>query len=208
MLIAFTGTSEKTIYSTVQRLTDSYFLHNSSFTFVSAPTFNDKRLTLTEGSSEELGYYSEEVDSSEWNDGLYEVKIHDGDNLNMVIAGTRVAMMNGIETTPGNEIPIYHCDINFVKDDTGEFDEYMISFFKNGAIVSSGITSPTITVTGKTGTVIIDGETLINAVGGLYRYVAEDAERQAYGEIYNITITGTHGGNSISFSSNLGRDSS
>lgn len=206
MLIAFTGTSGKIIYSTVKRLADGYFLHNSSFTFVSAPTFANKSIALIEGSNEELGYYSDDLDSSGWNDGLYEVKIHDGDNSNIVMAGVTVGMMNGIETTPGNEIPIYHCDINFVKDDINSFDEYLISFFKNGSIVSSGITSPTITVTSKTATVIINAATLTNATGGLYRYVASTSERQTYGEIYNVTISATHGGNSISFSSNLGRD--
>lgn len=207
MLIAFTGTSGKTLYSTVKRLADGYYLENSGFTFASAPAFADKRLAMTEGSSEELGYYSYSATSTSWNDGLYEVKIHDGDNSNVVIGGAEVALMNGLETTLGNEVPIFHCDINFVKDDISDSDEYLISFFKNGAILSSGITSPTITVTNKSGVNIIDGESLTNVTGGLYKYVAESAERQAYGEIYNVTVGATQGSNSISFSWNLGRDS-
>lgn len=207
MLIAFTGTSGKTLYSTVKRLADGYFLHNSSFTFVSAPAFVDKRLTLTEGSSEELGYYSYDVDSSDWDDGLYEVKIHDGDNSNVVIAGARVAMMNGIETTSGNEVPIFHCDINFVRDGGTDDDEYLVSFFKNGTIISSGITSPTITVTDKTGTALISAASLSNVTGGLYKYAAINSELQTYGEIYNITINATYGSYSIAYSWNLGRDS-
>ena len=206
MLIAFTGTSAKTLYATVKRLVDGYYLHNSSLTFVSAPTFTNKRLTLTEGSAEELGYYSYSVVSTTWNDGLYEVKIHDGDNSNIVIGGAEIAMMNGVETTLGNEVAIYHADINFVKDGVNSDDEYLISVFKNGAQLTTSLTNPTITVIDQNGTFLILAAAVTEYATGKYHYTALTTQRQTVGEMYNVAFNATNGSDTISFSWNLGRD--
>lgn len=206
MLIAFTGMSGVTIYATVKRITDGYYFRSDTLVFASAPTFAQKRIALTEGSSEELGYYSATVDSSGWNDGLYDVKIHNGSSSNITIGGAEIAMMNGLETTLGNEVPIYHADINFVKDASNSDDEYMVSWFKNGSRINSGLSSVTITVNDKAGTALISAQNMTNVTGGLYRYTATSSERQTDGEIYRVTIAATYNSTSLSYSWNLGRD--
>lgn len=206
MLISFSDQTGKTIYATVKRISDGYYLENSGFTFASAPAFASKRLTLVEGSSEEIGYYSYSATSTSWNDGVYEVKIHDGNNSNLVVGTALVGMMSGVETTLGNEIPVYHMDINFVQDATNSSDEYLVTAFKNAVRITSGLSNVLITVNGPDGTAIISGATMTEVVNNQFKYVAIDPERQTAGNMYYVSVTATYNGSSITFSWNLGRD--
>jgi hypothetical protein len=206
MLIGFIGATGLTLKATVKRLADGYYFRADTLVFAAAPTFVQKGITLTEGVSEEAYYYSATVTSTSWNDGLYEVKIHNDGASDEVMAGEVIAMMDGLETTPGNEVAIYHADVNFVKDATNSSDEYMVSWFKNGARINSGLSAVTITVTDKSNTTLISAASMTNVTGGLYRYTALTTERQTDGEIYRVTIGATYSGSSLSYSWNLGRD--
>jgi hypothetical protein len=53
---------------------------------------------------------------------------------------------------------IYHADINVVVDGGVPQDEYTVTWFKNGARVTSGITSPTIQVVKR-----VDGTSLVSS---------------------------------------------
>jgi hypothetical protein len=206
MLIGYIDSTGKTIYATVKRLVDNYYLENSGFTFTSAPTFLNKRLLMVEGTGEELGYYSYSVNSTSWNDGVYDVKIHDGDNSNLVVGSSLVGMISGVETTLGNEVAIYHMDINFVTDIENETDEYLVTVFKNGVRLTSGVSAVEITVIGPDGISIIDGETMTEVTLAQFKYIASLTERQTAGNMYTVIVEATYGGQSINFSWNLGRD--
>lgn len=206
MYIGFIGTTGRTLVATVKRLVDGYYYRSDTSVFAAAPTFVQKKITLTEGSAEELSYYAATVTSTSWDDGLYEVKIHNDGGSDEVLGGQIIGLMNGLETTPGNEVPIYHADINLVKDATNSSDEYMIAWFKNGSRINSGLSAVTITVIDKSGTVLINGQSATNVTGGIYRYVALTTERQTAGELYCVTLNATYNSTSISYSWNLGRD--
>jgi hypothetical protein len=207
MLIGYIGTTGQTLKATVKRLADGFYFRSDTLVFASAPTFGQKGITLTEGSSEEISYYSATVTSTSWNDGLYEIKIHNDGDADQVIGGQVIGMMNGIETMPGNEVPIYHMDINFVNDTDNSSNEYFVSVFKNGSRINSGLSSVTITVVDQSGVSLIAGETMTNVTGGLYKYEATLTELQTSGEIYNVTVAATYNSTSLSYSWNLGRDS-
>jgi hypothetical protein len=206
MLISYVDQTGRNLYATIKRISDGYFLENSGFTFTSAPTFVNKRLTLTEGTSEEVGYYSYNATSTSWNDGVYEVKVHDGASANMVIGSSLVGIISGIETTLGNEVAIYHMDINFVTDITNETDEYLVTVFKNGVRLTSGVSAVELTVLGPDGVYIMQNVSMTEITLNQFKYVASTTERQTAGNMYTVIVNATYSGQTINFSWNLGRD--
>lgn len=57
------GPTGKTLFATIERMSDGYFWNPTAVAFQSAPAFNDKKITLTEGSGDEAGKYVASVGS-------------------------------------------------------------------------------------------------------------------------------------------------
>lgn len=102
----------------------------------------------------------------------------------------------------------YDAEIDLRVSDVEAVDGWGVRFFKNGVALTSGITSPTLTVKERSnGTTVISAVTLTAAGSvGDYYYAAEDAERLTKGVEYEATVTATIGGASRTATRLVGRD--
>lgn len=117
--------------------------------------------------------------------------------------GTNQCMLGGS--------PLYHAAIQFIRDQADTYDRYWVSWFKNGTLVTSGITSPTMTVRNLTAnTTLLSGVTITvdaNETGSYEYSTNTGAERLATGDIGSVTVTATIDGASRTFRKAIGRDS-
>lgn len=208
--IVYNGDTGKTLKATIERLSDGYFREDDTETFVSAPAFTDKDITLTEGTSENLGSYSVSLDGSAWSDGLYVLRVHDTSLSNICIAASLFGVSGGYEVPVGEENALYTSDINLNIDATNSQDEYTVTFFKNGIRITSGVTSPTIQVVKRSDGTNLIASTSITEIGSTesFKYDATSTARQTAGESYLVLISATIDGATRTFSKLLGRDAS
>lgn len=215
MKLTFVGTSGLTLAATIERLADGYFREDDTETFVSAPAFADKDVALTEGTSENVGSYTVTLDPSAWSDGLYRMRVHNTGDSNKTIGASMFAIKGGYEVSVGEEsgvFDIYHADINMVVDAANTQDEYEVTWYKNGTMITSGITSPTIQVVKRSdGSDLITSDTMIQVAStGTYRYDGTTAasKKQTAGELYRVIVTASIDSGTRTWSRNLGRDAS
>ncbi len=105
---------------------------------------------------------------------------------------------------------IYAAQIDFSDDEANTQDEYSVQWFKNGAPVTSGITSPTIQVIKRA-----DGTDLVAAAAmteigstGAYKYDATaEANRISAGEAVVVQVQATIDGATRTWRRMLSRDS-
>jgi hypothetical protein len=204
----------KTLKATIERLADGYFREDDTETFVSAPAFADKDITLTEGSSENVGSYTATVTGTTWNDGLYRLRVHDASLSNRTISTSVFAVKGGYEVAIGEESTahdLYTADIQFIADSANAtpVDEYIVIWFKNGVPLTTEVTGSTIQVVKRTdGTNLIASTAMTEVVSGTWKYNATTTARQTAGEAYKVICVGTISGNTITRAKGFGRDSS
>ena len=106
---------------------------------------------------------------------------------------------------------IYAAQIDFSDDEANTQDEYSVQWFKNGAPVTSGITSPTIQVIKRSdGTDLIASGTAMTQIGstGAYKYDAtEEANRLSAGEAVLVQVSATIDGSARTWRKVISRDS-
>ncbi len=117
----------------------------------------------------------------------------------------------GIQHDPTEYVAsdVYHADIDLAIDETNTQDEYTVSWFNNGARVTSGITVPKIQVVKRvdgTDLIAVDTMTEIGSIGS-YKY-DESTNRITAGEAVVVLVTATIGGSSREFARVWSRDSS
>ena len=125
-----------------------------------------------------------------------------------VASTTNITAAAGCALTSAYDL--YHADVQFTRDQTNTTDEYLITWFKNGARQTSGITVPTIQVVKRSdGTDLIASSTPTQvATTGTYKYDATGASRMTVGEACLVIVTATIDASTRSFSKLIGRDSS
>lgn len=123
----------------------------------------------------------------------------------------------GCLETPGTSVQVtgfdpaaivYSAKVWMQDDNSGTNDRYVVIWFKNGAPIFSGITSPTIQVFKSS-----DGSDLVASTAmtqiastGTYRY-SEATNRLASGASYVIKVTATIDGATRTWAQPMGRDS-
>ena len=102
----------------------------------------------------------------------------------------------------------YQAKIDVVDDNGGSNDRYIVTWFKNGQPVISGITSPLIqTIKAADGTDLVASTAMTQiASTGLYRY-DEGTNRMVDGVAYVAKATGTIDGSARTWYQPVGRDS-
>ena len=102
---------------------------------------------------------------------------------------------------------VYTAKIAMAVDSVGGSDDYVVSWYKNGVLVTSGITTPQVAVTNLT-----DGASLFSAQtmtekgsSDTYEY-SETTNRQVAGKTYSVSCTATIDGATRTFTSNTFRD--
>lgn len=196
--------------ATIERLSDSYYRQDDAEVFSSGLAFADKDITLTEGSGPNRGTYVTSLTATNWNDGVYRLRIHNKDISNRVDAVQDFGVIDGNEVTVGEATPIYHADINFTKDVSNSQDEYTVSWFKNAILITSGVTSPGISVYNRSdGSYLIDNKAMTEIGStGFFKYDATTTtEQQTAGEACIVMASGIINGALRKFTWNLGRDS-
>jgi hypothetical protein len=208
MRITIIYDAAQTIWLTIQRLADGFYRASGAETFSSGPAFAAKKITLTEGTAENVGSYTVDVDPSAWNDGLYTLRVHSNATGNPTLAANTIAIKNGGEVQIGeqdNSNAVYHASIDMNKD--GAADEYTVVWFRSGVPVLTGITSPTLTVSKHTdGSIIINGVAMTNNIGILKYDTTASGEKQVVGEGYFIKANATIDGYARTFGMNISRD--
>jgi len=212
MNILFNGTSGLTLVATIQRLSDGFYYEPGGGTFNSAPLFSAKEITLTEGSSENLGSYTGSATSTSWNDGLYLLRVHNTGSSNVCIGSQIFSIKGGFEVEIGAEstaFDYYYAYCNYQRSLTGSSEMYEIVWFHNGAPVTSGITSPNLEVISPDGTDLINTTPTQIGSTGIYSYVTTNSgEFITSGDSYTIIMNATINGSSRSYRTVLGRDAS
>jgi hypothetical protein len=122
-----------------------------------------------------------------------------------VTIGTTTAVSNGVTLATSEDI--YWAHVQWIDDDGSSKDEYTVTWFLNGARITSGITSPTIQVVKR-----VDGTDLVSSAAmtqigstGSYKY-DEASNRIPDGESYLVVVGATIDSGSRAFSMIVGRD--
>lgn len=139
--------------------------------------------------------------------GRFKVVNNDIDVVDTVVDGIKAKTDNLTFTTATKvdaTIPsIYLADINYAVDEENVRDEYTVRWYKDGVLQTS-ITSPTLTVTKRDGTVIINAQAMTDAGGGLLYY--NDTGRLSAGEAAEAKVIATIDGSPRTWSKIFGRD--
>ncbi len=90
------GPPSANLAATLERISDGYYWNPTAVAFQSAPAFVDKRILLTEGTSENAGLYSVSI-ASLADAGDLRVCIHDTDASNRTVATHTTYIEDGTE---------------------------------------------------------------------------------------------------------------
>jgi hypothetical protein len=104
---------------------------------------------------------------------------------------------------------VYHADILLTIDGTNTQDEYTVTWFKNGARVTSGITSPVIQVVKRADGTDLVAEVAMSQIGATGSYKYDDgSNRTTAGEAVLVIASATIDAATRSFARVASRDSS
>lgn len=108
----------------------------------------------------------------------------------------------------GDEEDIYPAYLDFTVDGANSQDEYTVTWYKNGTLQTSGITSPTITVTKRSDGTALVATTSMTEIGstGSYKY-DEGTYRLGDGESALVTMVATIDGSPRTWRKLISRDS-
>lgn len=203
LLIALKDAAGLSLVATIQRTSDNFYWNDVASAFQSAPSFANKSITLTEGSSEDTNSYTASV-SDLGSPGEIIIRIHEDSSK------TRLALQTSvIEDTEVSQLTnIYHADIDFIVDELNARDEYTATWFRNGERLTTGITSPTIQVVKRTDGTDLIASTAMTQIGssGSYKY-DESTDRVGSGESAVAIVGADVDGETRSFAKVIGRDS-
>ena len=87
---------------TLQRVSDDYWWNEDTPDWeASEPSFADKKISLTEGTGDYLGYYSGEAADNLGN-GLIHMWVHDEDNSNQIVYAATINLISGEQADPAD----------------------------------------------------------------------------------------------------------
>jgi hypothetical protein len=103
---------------------------------------------------------------------------------------------------------LYTADIHFTVDEANTQDEYTVTWFKNGARITSGVTSPTIQVVARSNGADLIAATAMSEIGSTESFKKDEGTaRTTGGEAYLVIAAGTIDAGARSFSRLISRDS-
>lgn len=114
----------------------------------------------------------------------------------------------GAAMTLTSAYDLYHADINFTRDQTNSADEYTSTWFKNGVVLTSGITTPTIQVVRRSDGADLIALTAMTQIGSTGSYKKDEtAGRLTVGEAALVTVQAVIDGGTRTWRKPIGRDS-
>lgn len=133
-----------------------------------------------------------------------------GDKVQIVATSVVGGVTSSIILKAFQVSAIYAAQIDFADDESNTQDEYTVQWFKNGAPVTSGITSPTIQVIKRADGTDLVASTSMTQIGstGAYKYDSTSAgERVSNGEPVVVQVQATIDGATRTWRKVLSRDS-
>lgn len=131
-----------------------------------------------------------------------------GDIVDVIFRDAAGAEWDDFAVSIATAQPTYQAKVALVDDNTNSEDLWTASWFKNGALVTSGITSPQINVFDEAGTDLI-AATAMTQIGakGVYKYSATAGARVVNGTMYHCRVTATIDGSTRTWDQPVFRDS-
>lgn len=106
------------------------------------------------------------------------------------------------------DLDTYQAKVTLTDDDGGSADRYEVRWFKNGEVVTSGITSPTIQVIKSSDATDLVASVAMTEIGSLGKYKhTETTNRIVDGATYDVKVQATIGGATREWSQPVSRDS-
>lgn len=104
---------------------------------------------------------------------------------------------------------LYHADIQFTRDQANNQDEWTVSWLKNGVMVTTGITTPTIKATKRVDGTDLFAATAMTQIGttGAYKLDQTGANRVTIGEAVLVVASATIDAATRAFPRLISRDS-
>lgn len=120
----------------------------------------------------------------------------------------KTAAQEGDEMTLADSEDVYPADIFLTVDGENSRDEYTVQWFRNGAPVTSGVTSPLIQVVKRADGTDLIASTAMTQIGstGAYKYDAVTSERTTAGEAVLVHVSATINGSSRTWRKLISRD--
>lgn len=147
--------------------------------------------------------------------GLPRVDVHQwrGGTLLDVVSSRPPVLVGAVSTGAidaaalASDLNTYQAKVALVDDNGGTADRYVVSWYKNGNLLTSGITSPTIQVIKAADASDLVASTAMTEIASAsYRYV-EATDRIVAGVAYIAIVAATIDGSTRSFRQPVGRDS-
>ena len=96
--ISYTDVTGQSVAASIERLSDNYFWNNILKKYESSILFSDKKITMTEGSNENVGTYIGTNNGSLGTGDLL-VRMHDLNDANISMASGQVYVLDGEEAS-------------------------------------------------------------------------------------------------------------
>lgn len=120
------------------------------------------------------------------------------------------SMRSKLATDGTDNVPVYHADVQFTRDQQSVQDEYTVVWFKSGVIATpTESPSPTIQVVKREDGSDLVSKTAMTQIGstGLYKFNAVGDDRLTRGEAVVVIVTAVIDGSERRFARVVGRDS-
>jgi len=133
-----------------------------------------------------------------------------GDKVSLVATATVGGDTSSVVLKVGQVAAIYTAQIDVADDEANTQDEYSVQWFKNGAPITSGVTSPTIQVIKRADGTDLVASVAMSEIGstGAYKYDATaEANRITAGEAVGVHCAATIDGATRTWRKLISRDS-
>ena len=133
-----------------------------------------------------------------------------GDKVSLVATATVGGDTSSVVLKVGQVAAIYTAQIDVADDEANTQDEYSVQWFKNGAPITSGVTSPTIQVIKRADGTDLVASAAMSEIGstGAYKYDATaEANRITAGEAVVVHCAATIDGATRTWRKLISRDS-
>lgn len=109
--ISYPDVTGLSLAASIERLSDNYEWDNVAKQFASSVAFANKKIVLTEGTSENLGTYTGKNAGDMGDAGDILLRVHDLNDSNVSLATAQAYVIGGIELTRTQDVPLTMANI-------------------------------------------------------------------------------------------------
>ena len=109
--ISYPDATGLSLAASIERLSDNYMWDNVAKQFASSVTFVNKKIVLTEGTSENLSTYTGKNSGDLGDAGDILLRVHNLNDSNISLATAQAYIIGGIELTRTQDVPLTMANI-------------------------------------------------------------------------------------------------